>query len=251
MRFFTKKNRNFAAIQYKLKTIRTMEVIDLSKSNSVINQYMSELRDKTMQKNRLLFRHNIERIGELMAYELSKTLTYKPKTITTPLGTIDIPLPKDDIVLGTVLRAGLPFHQGFQNIFDRADNAYVSAFRMYINREHTEVGIQADYIAAPSVKGKTLIIADPMLATGGSMAAAIEALMMSGRPKKIHICCVIAAPEGIEVVKEALPEDATIWCAAIDQGMNEQKYIVPGFGDCGDLCFGEKLQRFPKITDKR
>ena len=227
-----------------------MEVIDLSKSNSVINQYMSELRDKTMQKNRLLFRHNIERIGELMAYELSKTLTYKPKTITTPLGTIDIPLPKDDIVLGTVLRAGLPFHQGFQNIFDRADNAYVSAFRMYINREHTEVGIQADYIAAPSVKGKTLIIADPMLATGGSMAAAIEALMMSGRPKKIHICCVIAAPEGIEVVKEALPEDATIWCAAIDQGMNEQKYIVPGFGDCGDLCFGEKLQRFPKITDK-
>ncbi len=228
-----------------------MEVIDLSKSNSVINQYMSELRDKTMQKNRLLFRHNIERIGELMAYELSKTLTYKPKTITTPLGTIDIPLPKDDIVLGTVLRAGLPFHQGFQNIFDRADNAYVSAFRMYINREHTEVGIQADYIAAPSVKGKTLIIADPMLATGGSMAAAIEALMMSGRPKKIHICCVIAAPEGIEVVKEALPEDATIWCAAIDQGMNEQKYIVPGFGDCGDLCFGEKLQRFPKITDKR
>ncbi len=228
-----------------------MEVIDFSKSNSVINQYMSELRDKTMQKNRLLFRHNIERIGELMAYELSKTLTYKPKTITTPLGTIDIPLPKDDIVLGTVLRAGLPFHQGFQNIFDRADNAYVSAFRMYINREHTEVGIQADYIAAPSVKGKTLIIADPMLATGGSMAAAIEALMMSGRPKKIHICCVIAAPEGIEVVKEALPEDATIWCAAIDQGMNEQKYIVPGFGDCGDLCFGEKLQRFPKITDKR
>jgi len=228
-----------------------MEVIDFSKSNSVMNQYMSELRDKTMQKNRLLFRHNIERIGELMAYELSKTLTYKPKTITTPLGTIDIPLPKDDIVLGTVLRAGLPFHQGFQNIFDRADNAYVSAFRMYINREHTEVGIQADYIAAPSVKGKTLIIADPMLATGGSMAAAIEALMMSGRPKKIHICCVIAAPEGIEVVKEALPEDATIWCAAIDQGMNEQKYIVPGFGDCGDLCFGEKLQRFPKITDKR
>lgn len=243
--------RNFAAIQYKLKTIRTMEVIDFSKSNSVINQYMSELRDKTMQKNRLLFRHNIERIGELMAYELSKTLTYKPKTITTPLGTIDIPLPKDDIVLGTVLRAGLPFHQGFLNIFDRADNAYVSAFRMYINREHTEVGIQADYIAAPGVKGKTLIIADPMLATGGSMAAAIEALMMSGRPKKIHICCVIAAPEGIEVVKEALPEDATIWCAAIDQGMNEQKYIVPGFGDCGDLCFGEKLQRFPKITDKR
>ena len=165
---------------------------------------------------------------------MSKRLDYKPKTVTTPLGSLEIPLPKDDIILGTVLRAGLPFHQGFLNIFDRADNAYVSAFRMYINREHTEVGIHADYIAAPSVKGKTLIIADPMLATGGSMAAAIEAL-----------------PEGIEVVKEALPDDATIWCASIDQGMNEHKYIVPGFGDCGDLCFGEKLQSFRKIADKR
>jgi uracil phosphoribosyltransferase len=212
---------------------------------------MYELRDKNIQKNRLLFRHNVERIGELMAYEVSKTLEYKPKKVTTPLASLDIPLPKDDIVLGTVLRAGLPLHQGFLNIFDRADNAYVSAFRMYINREHTEVGIHADYIATPSVKGKTLIIADPMLATGGSMAAAIEALFMSGKPKKVHVCCIIAAPEGIEVVKEALPENSTIWCASIDQGMNEHKYIVPGFGDCGDLCFGEKLHSFRKIADKR
>ena len=118
-----------------------MEVINFSEQNSIINQYMSELRDKSYQKNRLTFRHNVERIGELMAYEVSKKLEYKPKTVTTPLGTLDIPLPKDDIILGTVLRAGLPFHQGFLNIFDRADNAYVSAFRMYINREHTEVGI--------------------------------------------------------------------------------------------------------------
>ena len=197
-----------------------MEIIDFSKQNSVINQYMSELRDKNYQKNRLTFRHNVERIGELMAYEVSKTLEYKPKTVTTPLGSIDIPLLKDDIVLGTVLRAGLPFHQGFLNIFDRADNAYVSAFRMYINREHTEVGIHADYIASPSVKGRTLIIADPMLATGGSMAAAIEALLMSGKPKKVHVCCIIAAPEGIEVVKEVLPEGSTIWCAYIVWGMN-------------------------------
>ena len=127
-----------------------MEVINFSEQNSIINQYMSELRDKSYQKNRLTFRHNVERIGELMAYEVSKKLEYKPKTVTTPLGTLDIPLPKDDIILGTVLRAGLPFHQGFLNIFDRADNAYVSAFRMYINREHTEVGIHADYIAAPA-----------------------------------------------------------------------------------------------------
>ena len=228
-----------------------MEIVDFSQSNSIINLYMSELRDKNYQKNRLLFRYNIKRIGEMMAYELSKTLEYKPKTITTPLGTIDIPLPKEDMVIATVLRAGLPFHEGFLNVFDKADNGFVSAFRMYINREHTEVGIHADYIAAPSVKGKTLIIADPMLATGGSMAAAIEALLMSGKPKKIHVCCIIAAPEGIEVVKEALPDDATIWCASIDQGMNEHKYIVPGFGDCGDLCFGEKLQSFRKIADKR
>ena len=228
-----------------------MEVFNFSEQNSIINQFMYELRDKNYQKNRLLFRHNVERIGELMAYEVSKALEYKPKTVTTPLGTLDIPLPKEDIVLGTVLRAGLPFHQGFLNIFDRADNAYVSAFRMYINREHTEVGIHADYIAAPSVKGKTLIIADPMLATGGSMAAAIEALLMSGKPKKIPVCGLIAAPEGIEVVKEAVPEGSTIWCASIDEGMNAQKYIVPGFGDCGDLCFGEKMQGFRKIADKR
>lgn len=228
-----------------------MEVIDFSKSNSIINQYMSELRDKNTQKNRLLFRHNIKRIGEMMAYELSKTLEYKPKTVKTPLGTLDIPLLKEgDMVIATVLRAGLPFHQGFLNVFDGADNAFVSAFRMYINREHTEVGVHAEYIATPSVKGRTLLIVDPMLATGGSLAAAIEALLQAGKPKKIHVCCIIAAPEGIEVVKEALPDNATIWCASIDEGMNEQKYIVPGFGDCGDLCYGEKLQSFRKIADK-
>ncbi|MCH5307584.1 MAG: uracil phosphoribosyltransferase [Prevotella sp.] len=218
-----------------------MEVINFSGHNSVINQYMAELRDKSYQKNRLVFRHNIERLGEVMAYELSKTLKYKPKTVNTPLGTIDIPLAKDDVLIATVLRAGLPFHYGFLHIFDKAENAFVSAYRMYTNREHTEVGIHTEYMASPSVKGKTLIIVDPMLATGGSMAASIEALLKTGKPKKIHVACVIAAPEGIEVVKEALPEDSTIWCAAIDPGMNEHKYIVPGFGDCGDLCYGEKL----------
>lgn len=227
-----------------------MEVIDFSKQNSVINQFMAELRDKKYQQNRMLFRANVERIGEMMAYELSKTLEYKPKTVTTPLGVLDIPLIKDDLVVATVLRAGLPFHQGFLHVFDKADNAFVSAFRMYINREHTEVGVHTEYIATPSVKGKTLLIVDPMLATGGSLAAAIDSLLQSGKPKKIHVCCVIAAPEGIEVVKEALPENSTIWCAAIDQGMNAQKYIVPGFGDCGDLCYGEKLQSFRKIADK-
>ncbi len=218
-----------------------MQIINFSEQNTVINQYMAELRDKTHQKNRLVFRHNIERIGEMMAFELSKTLEYKPKTVTTPLGTIDIPLPKDDLVIATVLRAGLPFHQGYLNVFDKAENAFVSAYRMYTNREHTEVGIHTEYMASPSVKGKTLVVVDPMLATGGSMVASIEALMKTGKPKKIHVCCVIAAPEGIDFVKKNLPEDSTIWCAAIDPGMNENKYIVPGFGDCGDLCYGEKL----------
>ena len=218
-----------------------MEVVDFSKNNSIINQYMAELRDKNYQKNRLLFRHNIKRIGTLMAYELSKTLEYKPKTVTTPLGTLDIPLPKEDMVVATVLRAGLPFHEGFLHVFDKAENAFVSAYRMYTNREHTEVGVHTEYLAAPSVKGKTLVIVDPMLATGGSMAASIEALLKTGKPKQIHIACVIAVPEGLEVVKGVLPEDAAVWCAAIDPGMNEHKYIVPGFGDCGDLCYGEKL----------
>jgi len=227
-----------------------MEIINLNEQNSCLNQIMAEIRDKNSQKNRALFRHNIERIGEIMAYELSKTLEYKPKTISTPLDTVEIPMYKEDIVVATVLRAGLPFHEGFLRMFDKADNAFVSAFRMYLNREHTEVGIHTEYIAAPSVKGKTLIIVDPMLATGGSMAAAVEALLMSGKPKKIHVCCVIAAPEGVEVVKEALPEGSTIWCAAIDKGMNEHKYIVPGFGDCGDLCYGEKLPGSKKAGDK-
>ena len=232
----------FVYLQPNLKNKSVdMQVIDFSKSNSIINLYMSELRDKNYQKNRLLFRHNIKRIGEMMAYELSKTLEYRPKTITTPLGTLDIPLPKEDLVVATVLRAGLPFHEGFINVFDHADNAFVSAYRMYTNREHTEVGVHAEYMASPSVKGKTLIIVDPMLATGGSMAAAVEALMKSGKPKKVHVCSVIAVPEGLEVVKSVLPEDSTIWCAAVDPGMNEHKYIVPGFGDCGDLCYGEKL----------
>ncbi len=231
---------NFAPItEYSEK--RYMKTINLSESNSIVNLYMSEIRDKKYQQNRLLFRNNIVRIGEMMAYELSKTLTYKTKTVTTPLGTIDIPLPKDDLVVATVLRAGLPFHEGFLRVFDHADNAFVSAYRMYTNREHTEVGVHAEYMASPNVKGKTLIIADPMLATGGSMAAAYEALLKNGRPAQVHICCVIGTPEGLDVLKEAVDEKTTVWCAAIDPGMNEHKYIVPGFGDCGDLCYGEKL----------
>lgn len=218
-----------------------MKTVNLSEQNSIMNQYMAEIRDIDYQRNRLLFRNNIKRIGEYMAFEISKTLSYKQKDIRTPLGVAKINLPEDDIVIATVLRAGLPFHQGFLDIFDHAGNAFVSAYRMYTNREHTEVGVRAEYMAAPSIEGKTLIIVDPMLATGGSMAAGYEALLKHGTPKCIHIACVIATQEGLDVVEKAVPNDATIWCASIDPGMNEHKYIVPGFGDAGDLCYGDKL----------
>lgn len=219
-----------------------MKIVNFSEQNTVINKYLSELRDVDYQKNRPLFRNNIQRIGEAMAFEISKDLSYATKEVTTPLGTLDMMLPTDQVVIATVLRAGLPFHQGFLHVFDHAENAYVSAYRMYTNREHTEVGIHTEYMAAPSVEGKTLIIVDPMLATGGSMAAAYEALLKHGTPKAVHIAAVIATPEGIDVVKQAVnPENTTLWTAAIDPGMNEHKYIVPGFGDAGDLCFGEKM----------
>lgn len=218
-----------------------MKIINLSDGNSIMNKYLAEIRDIEYQKNRLLFRNNIERIGQVMAYEISKHLDYKAQMVTTPLGTLNINLHQDDILIATVLRAGLPFHQGFLNVFDHADNAFVSAYRMYTNREHTQVGVHTEYMASPSIEGKTLLIVDPMLATGGSMAASYEALAKTGKPKAVHIACVIATPEGIDVVSKAVPEGTTLWAAAIDPGMNEHKYIVPGFGDCGDLCYGEKL----------
>lgn len=219
-----------------------MKIINLSEQNSIINQYMAEIRDAEYQKNRLLFRNNIMRIGELEAFELSKTLDYAPKEITTPLGISIVNVPTDKIVLATIFRAGLPFHNGFLNVFDHAGNAFVSAYREYKDAAHHEVGIHIEYLATPSIDEKNLIIADPMLATGGSMELGYKAFLTKGTPKQIHVCCVIASPEGIEHIKKTFPnEKTTIWCAAIDPGMNEHKYIVPGFGDAGDLCYGEKL----------
>lgn len=219
-----------------------MDIINFSDTNSIINQYMAEIRDAEYQKNRLLFRNNIMRIGEMEAYEISKTLDYEAKDVITPLGTARVNLPTDRLVLATIFRAGLPFHNGFLNVFDHAGNAFVSAYREYKDEKHTEVGIHVEYLATPSVEEKTLIIADPMLATGGSMELGYKAFLTKGTPKRIHVACVIATPEGINHIKKTLPEDkTTIWCAAIDPGLNEHKYIVPGFGDAGDLCFGGKL----------
>ena len=219
-----------------------MKIINFSEQNSIINQYMAEIRDAEYQKNRLLFRNNIMRIGEFEAFELSKTLAYAPKKVTTPLGVSTVNVPTDKIVLATIFRAGLPFHNGFLNVFDHAGNAFVSAYREYKDAAHHEVGIHIEYLATPSIDEKNLIIADPMLATGGSMELGYKAFLTKGTPKQIHVCCVIASPEGIEHIKKTFPnEKTTIWCAAIDPGMNEHKYIVPGFGDAGDLCYGGKL----------
>lgn len=219
-----------------------MEIINFSDTNSIMNQYLAELRDKDYQQNRLLFRNNIMRIGEMEAYEISKRLDYERCDVQTPLGVAQVNVPTDKLVLATIFRAGLPFHTGFLNVFDHAGNAFVSAYRTYTDEAHTEVGIHVEYLATPSIEDKTLIIADPMLATGGSMELGYKAFLTKGTPKRIHVACVIAAPEGIEHVKKSLPDDrTTIWCAAIDPALNEHKYIVPGFGDAGDLCFGDKL----------
>ena len=219
-----------------------MKVINFGEENSIVNQYLAEIRDVEYQKNRLLFRNNIQRIGEYEAFEISKTLDYEPKEVATPLGIATVNVPTDKIVLATIFRAGLPFHNGFLNIFDHAGNAFVSAYREYTDAEHHNVGIHVEYLATPSIDQKTLIIADPMLATGGSMELGYKAFLTKGTPKRIHVACVIATPEGIDHICKTFPEDrTTIWCAAIDPGMNEHKYIVPGFGDAGDICYGDKL----------
>lgn len=219
-----------------------MKIINFSEHPSIINQYMAEMRDVDYQKNRLLFRNNIQRIGMCEAYEISKTLHYESRDIATPLGVSRVDVPTDEVVLATIFRAGLPFHNGFLDVFDHAGNAFVSAYREYKDNAHHEVGIHVEYLATPSIDKKLLIIADPMLATGGSMELGYKAIISKGRPKHVHVCCVIATPEGIDHIKATFPEDrTTIWCAAIDPGMNEHKYIVPGFGDAGDLCYGDKI----------
>lgn len=219
-----------------------MKVINFSEQNSVMNQYLAEIRDREYQQNRLVFRNNIRRIGEMMAYEMSKTFEYETKTVHTPLADAKVNVPADDVVVATIFRAGLPFHTGFLDVFDHAGNAFVSAYREYTDEAHTEVGIHVEYLATPNLDGKTLIIADPMLATGGSMELGYKAFLQKGTPKHVHVACVIATPEGIEHVKRTFPDaETTVWCAAIDPGMNEHKYIVPGFGDAGDLCYGGKI----------
>lgn len=220
-----------------------MKIINFAESNSVVNKYVAELRDAKIQGDRMRFRHNLTRIGQLMAYEVSKTLRYSEKKVKTPLGTAKASTHDDDVVIGTIFRAGLPFHQGFLDVFDEAGNAFVSAYRYYKDKECKNVGINIEYIASPNLTGKTLIIADPMLATGGSMELGYEAFCTKGVPSSVHLCCVIASQKGVDYVKQAFSrfDHVTLWCAAIDPTLNEHAYIVPGLGDAGDLAYGEKM----------
>lgn len=215
-----------------------MEVINFAATPSLVSQYMSELRDRTVQHDPLRFRRNLERIGEIMAYEISKRVAYKTVSIETPLATAECETIADRIVLGTIFRAGVPFHKGFLDFFDRAENAFVSAYRKYRDADNFDVHIE--YIASPRLDGKTLVLVDPMLATGSSMELSYRALLTKGRPAAIHLCAVIASQAAVDYVKAHFPEDTTLWVGAIDPQLNDHSYIVPGLGDAGDLAYGEK-----------
>ncbi len=217
-----------------------MKVINLGEKSSVINSYMAQLRDVNVQKDRTAFRRNMMRIARATAYEVSHTLTYTDKTITTPLGTKQVPTYDDRIVVGTVLRAGVAFHEGFLDAFDQADSAFVAAHRDEGKKE--DIKIHVDYLASPDLNGCTFLMVDPMLATGGSLELSYKAFLTHGTPAKLHICCVIAAQEGIDHLCKVFPgDDVTLWVSAIDPILNDEAYIVPGLGDAGDLSFGPKL----------
>lgn len=219
-----------------------MRVINLAEQDTILNQFVAELRDVQIQTDRMRFRRNIERIGELMAYEMSRTLAYSTKQVQTPLGTAETRTPDDNLVIATVFRAGLPLHQGFLNVFDRAGNAFVSAYRSYKDEAHHEIDVRVEYIATPDLSQKTVLLVDPMLATGESLELARRAFLTKGSPKRLLIACVIASRRGVDHLKALFPsDDVTLWCAAIDPELNEHKYIVPGLGDAGDLAYGEKL----------
>ena len=220
-----------------------MKVINLSEQPSLLNQFLKEMRSIDTQKDSMRFRRNIERICEMMAVEISRTFTYAEEEVQTPLAIAKIDVPQDKVVLGTLLRAGLPMHQGFLNMMDGAENAFISAYRQEtIGRKgETQIEIISEYLAAPSIEGKTLILVDPMLATGLSMEVAYKALLSHGTPKSVHLACLFGTPQAIEHLSKTMPQDTTLWCAVIDPMLNEKKYIVPGLGDAGDLCFGEKL----------
>ena len=217
-----------------------MTVHNLGDTHSILNQFIAEIRDVQIQKDSMRFRRNIERIGEILAYELSKTLEYLPKIVETPLGNKSMELYKEELVLCSILRAGLPLHLGLLNYFDTAENGFISAYRHHENNED-KFEVIVNYFAAPSLEGKTLLLSDPMLATGKTMENVLKVLKHHGTPSQIHIVSVIGATQGIDYVQSVFPENTHLWIAAIDPELNARGYILPGIGDAGDLAFGEKL----------
>ncbi len=217
-----------------------MIIHDFSKQNSLLNQYIREVRDVSIQGDRMRFRRNVERIGEILSYEMSKTLEYNLLSVKTPLGEKALPVPESEIILCSILRAGIPLHQGILNYFDRAENAFVSAYRYHPNGG-AAFDVRVKYLASPTLEGKTLVLADPMLATGKTLENVLRALQNRGQPQQIHIISIIGAKPGIELADMIFPEDTHLWIAAVDDSLNERGYIVPGLGDAGDLCYGPRM----------
>lgn len=217
-----------------------MQLHHLSHENSILTHFLAQLRDVNVQGDRMRFRRNIERIGEVMAYEISKTLSFRPTQVTTPLGVKDTAKIGRQVVVCSILRAALPMHTGFLNYFDEAENGFISAYRHHYDGSDA-FDIRIEYQALPDLNGKTLLLLDPMLATGQSMAAVLLKLLEKAEPAEIHLASVIAAPEGIDYVKSVLPDHCHLWIATVDERLNEKKYIVPGLGDAGDLAYGPKL----------
>jgi len=217
----------------------TVTVHDLSRHPSLVNPLLAEIRDRAIQRDPLRFRRNLERFGEIFAYEISRRLAYAPRRVETPLGFAECEELAEQPVLATILRAGLPLHQGLLNCFDRADNAFISAYRKHDgDAAHFEVEIE--YLASPSLEGRTIILSDPMLASGSSMVLAWKALLARGTPAHLHVVAVIASQAGVETAQRELPSGTTLWVAAIDPDLNDHAYIIPGLGDAGDLAFGAK-----------
>ncbi len=210
----------------------------LSQKSSIANQFLAELRDEQIQTDRMRFRKNLERLGEILAYEVSKTLSYQNKKVQTPLEEMEMQLPSDQVVLVAVLRAALPFYQGFLNFFDQAESGFIGAFR---EESGAELTVNLGYHASPNLDNKVLILVDPMLATGQSCVESLQTLLQHGTPKAIHLVAAFAAPEGVEYLKKDLSVPYSLWLGALDTKLNAQSYILPGLGDAGDLAFGEKI----------
>ncbi|REJ85212.1 MAG: uracil phosphoribosyltransferase [Bacteroidetes bacterium] len=215
-------------------------LINIGLKQSIVTQYIAEIRDESIQKDRMRFRRNLQRLGEIFAYEISKLLKYEEREVTTPLGSCMVPVLAEQPIIGTILRAGLPMHEGFLNYFDQCDNAFISAYRKHHKDGSFE--IKLEYVSCPSLSGRVVILCDPMLATGASIVSTYKAMLEKGIPTHTHIVSILASVQGIEHVKSHLSADnVTIWAAAVDEELTAQSYIVPGLGDAGDLAYGKKL----------